>query len=419
MRLEYCIIGNSAAAVGAVEAIRKIDLKNSIAIVSSEPYHVYSRPLIPYLLSGKIPEEKMYYREKDFYEKNMVTPILGKRVIRVDVEKKKIKLDDDSYLEYSKLLLAVGAKPIILPVKGLEKEGVSTFTSWDDVKKIREKVEEGASKALVIGAGLIGLKAAESLKELGLDVTVVVRGPRVLRRIVDEASSKIVENHLTQIGIQIITRNTVKEILGKKSVEAAVLADGRRINCELVIMAVGVQPNIDLAKNAGINVNDGILVNNKMETNISGVYAAGDVTEAYNIVYGKSRVTPLWPNAYKQGYTAGVNMAGEFLEYQGSLDMNSIELFGLPIISVGLTNPPNGEYESLVRFDGENTYKKIVLKDDRVVGVIFIGNIDRAGIFTGLIRDKVSVKDFKDHLLEDDFGYVYLPESLRKERLLK
>lgn len=419
MRFQYCIIGNSAAAVGAVEAIRKIDMENSIVIVSSEPYHVYSRPLIPYLLSRKISEEKMYYREKDFYEKNMVTPILGRRVVNIDVEKKKIKLDDFSYLEYSKLLLAVGSKPTVLPVRGFEKEGVSTFTSWDDVKRIREKVKEGACKALVIGAGLIGLKAAESLTYLGLDVTVVVRGPRILRRIVDEVTSKIIENHLKQAGIKIITKNTVKEILGKKSVEAAVLADGKRISCELVIMAVGVQPNIDLAENIGINVNNGILVNNKMETNINGVYAAGDVAEAYNIVYEENRVTPLWPNAYKQGYVAGVNMAGKLSEYQGSLDMNSIELFDLPIISIGLTNPPNEGYESLVRFDDKNIYKKIVLKNNKVVGVIFIKNIDRVGIFTGLIKDRVDVKDFKNYLLRDDFGYIHLPESLRKERLLK
>jgi len=417
MTVKYCIIGNSAAAVGAVEAIRKNDMENTITIVSNEPYHVYSRPLIPYLLSGRMPEEKMYYREKVFYEKNGVSPILGKKVIRVDVKKRRIKLEDNSTLEYDRLLLATGSKPITLGVKGLEKDGASTFTSYNDVKKILGKIREGSSKALIVGASLIGLKAAESLNQLGLDVTVVVRGPRVLRRIVDEASSKIIENHLTQKGINIITKSTVKKIVGKKVVKAAVLADGRKVECELVVIAVGVQPNTDLAKNAGIKINNGIAVNNQMGTNIKWIYAAGDAVETYDLLSGINRMIPIWPNAYRQGFVAGSNMAGFSLRYLGGFNMNSIELFGLSTISMGLVNPPNSSYETLTRLNGEREYKKLVLKDNIIVGAIFTGCIDRAGIITGLIKDKINVENFKDATLEDSFGYTSFPKELRRERL--
>lgn len=415
----YCIIGNSSAAIGAIEAIRKIETETPIAVISKEPYHVYSRPLLPHVLSRKIPEARIYYREKDFYVKNNVTPLLGKEAIAVDVEKKRVKLDDGSCLKYSKLLLATGSKPMVISAKGVEKHGVTTFNTLDDAKKIQERILEGASKAVVVGAGLIGLKVAESLKLLGLQVSVVVRGNRVLRRIVDETASKIVESHLTRNGVNVIKGRTLKEIVGEKSVEDVILSDGRRIKCELVVMATGVQPNVELAEKAGIAVNDGVLVNNNMETSVRDVYAAGDASEAQHLIHGERRVTPLWPIAYKQGYVAGVNMAGFFMEYDGSLDMNSLELFDLPIISAGLTDPQNKGYVSLAKFDGEKIYKKIILKDDRVVGVLLVGKIDRAGIYTGLIREMTTVKGFKNHLLRDDFGYAHLPEALRKERLLR
>ncbi|MBC7131011.1 NAD(P)/FAD-dependent oxidoreductase [Candidatus Bathyarchaeota archaeon] len=418
MQPSYCIIGNSAAAVGAIEAIRKIDAETPITVISKEPCHVYSRPILPYLLSGKIPEERIYYRGKDFYEKNNVNAMLGKTAIAIDAERKIIKIDDGSEIKYSKLLLATGSTPIIAKVPGVEKHGVSAFTTLEDVSRIKRRISEGASKALIVGAGLIGLKAAESLKLLGLDVTVLVRS-RVLRRIVDETASKIVQDHLAENGVKIITGLTIKEIVGDTSVEAAVLSDGSRVECDLVIMAAGVKPNVELAKDAGLAVNNGILVNNRMETNVKDVYAAGDVAEAPHMLYDESRVTLLWPIAYKQGSVAGANMAGGFKEYEGSLDMNSLELFHLPIISVGVTNPTDETYVTLTRTEGEKVYRKVVLKKDKLVGVILVGEIDRAGIYTGLIREMISVKEFKNDLLRSDFGYAYLPESIRKERLLK
>jgi NAD(P)H-nitrite reductase large subunit len=412
--MKYCIIGNSAAAVGAVEAIRRVDGENPITIVSDEPYHVYSRPLLPHLLSGYISEEKMYYREKSFYRKNGVEAILGRKVVKIDFKAKRLLLEDGEEIPYDKLLISTGSKPKILDVfKGLRKEGIYTFTTWNDIKKISEALKK-ASKALVVGGGLIGLKAAESLRKLGLEVTVVVRGPRVLRRIVDEKASEIVRAHLEENGVKVITRNTVKEVAGKERVEAVVLADGRRIDCQLVVLAVGVNPNLDLVRNIEIKVKNGIVVDRRMRTSLPDVYAAGDVVEAYDPIHGVNRLTPIWPNAYWQGYVAGLNMAGEKAEYPGGFDMNSIELFGLPVISVGLVNPSEGvEYETLIRLDGRKRYKKIVLRDGRVVGAVFVDLIARAGIITGLIKDRVDVAVFKDELLKDDFGYVCFPEELR------
>lgn len=415
VKTEYCIIGNSAAAVGAIEAIRKLDEENLITIVSDEPYHVYSRPLLPYLLSGAIKEEEIYYREKNFYEKNRVEAILGKKVTKVDFEERSLTLEDGGIIQYGKLLISTGSKPITLKgVKELGKEGIHTFTKWDDVKKILKGVKE-ASRALVVGGGLIGLKAAESLNQLGLDVTVVVRGPRVLRRIIDERASELVKAHLEENGVKVITRNAVKKILGKKKVEAAVLVDGKKIGCEIIIMAAGVSPNLDLiGETAGVKINVGIVVDRHMKTGLPNVYAAGDVAEAYDPIRGVNRLTPIWPNAYRQGYIAGLNMAGGETEYPGGFDMNSIELFGLPIISVGLVNPKENEgCEALAKFYGGKKYRKVVLRNGRVVGAVFVELIDRVGIVTKLIKDQIGVSGFKDELLKEDFGYISFPKELR------
>jgi len=414
--MRYCIIGNSAAAVGAVEAIRTNDEKNPITIVSNESYHTYSRPLISYFLSGKVDEEKMYYRGKDFYARNKVETILGISAIGIDPDEKAVILEDNTKIFYDRLLIATGGKPIIPSMKGLDKEGVFSFTAWDDAKKIAG-IMDRVKRAVVIGGGLIGLKAAEALKERGIEVTVVELAERVLSPIMDEDASGIIENHLKNAGVNVITKNTVKEIIGKNSVESVVLEDGQKIDCDIVIVAIGVRPRVDEIRNTGIKINNGIVVNEQMETSIQDIFAAGDVAETYDFLNEANRVIPIWPNAYRQGYIAGSNMAGLHVSYSGGFNMNSIELFNLPSITVGLVNPLNGGCNVIKKFEGEKKYRKVILENSVVVGTIFVGCIDRAGILIGLIKDKVNVEKFKEELLDDSFGYISFPKELRVEKL--
>ena len=201
----------------------------------------------------------------------------------------------------------------------------------------------------------------------------------------------------------------------------AVLHDGERVSCDLVVFAIGVRPNTSLVpEGAGINIERGICVDRHMRTTAEYVYAAGDCVQAYDMLIDACRPIAIWPNAYRQGYIAGCNMAGVARQYGGSFPMNSIEVCGIPTISVGLTDPPAGEgYEILDRYDRDApAYKKLVLHHNILVGAIFVGQIDRAGIYTGLIRDRVDVRAFKEHLLSGSFGLISLPKDLRKHMVV-
>jgi len=208
----------------------------------------------------------------------------------------------------------------------------------------------------------------------------------------------------------------VEEILGSHNgIEEVLLKDGRRLKCQVVIFGIGVFPNIGLVKDTPIRYNKGIRVNAHMETNISGIYAAGDVVEIPDILLDTVRPIAIWPNAYRQGWIAGCNMAGTPRRYEGSFAMNSIEICGIPTISVGMAEAPENGFEIIQEFDSKSgTYKKIILKDGVIVGALFIGEIDRAGIYTGLIRERIDVSGVKDILLREDFGFISLPREYRK-----
>ena len=416
--MKYLIIGNSVAAIAAVEAIRERDEKGDITLISDESQFVYSRPLISYLLAGNVTGEQMFYREKNFYERNKVRAILSRKVTNVDAAKKKVVLEDGEEFHFEKLLIATGGKPIVPSVKGSDLQGVFTFTKWSDVEKIKKFMQgAGVKRAIIVGGGLIGLKATEALMALGIKITIVELADRILSATFDGTTSEMMKRILEKNGCEVITKNTVDEIIASGGkVGGAVLRDGTKIDCEMVIFAIGVNPNVEIVKASGIKVNRGIPVDEYMRTNFPDIYAAGDAIEVHDLVLGVNRPIAIWPNASVQGTIAGHNMAGGADKYIGSFAMNSVEICDIPTISMGLTEPPAGEgYEVLRQLDEEKlTYRKIILKDNIVVGAIFVNNIDRAGIFTSLIKDKIDTSGFKDSLLREDFGLAWFPKEYRK-----
>jgi NAD(P)H-nitrite reductase large subunit len=419
MKTKYLIIGNSAGGIGAVEAIRQVDKAGAVTIVSDEPYPAYSRPLTSeYLAEGRL-LEKMLFRPPDFYKENNVQTILGQKVAGLNISRHTIELENGEKITWDKLLLATGGSPIVPRIEGIGFKGVFTFNKLDDAKAI-DKSLKPAAQAVVIGGGLIGVSVAEALVKRGVKVTMVEMKERILNTILDEEASALEEEALRQAGVEIITGHTVAEITSDPSTGEAIsgvtLDDGQPIPCEMVIIAIGVQPRLELVSGTEIKTNRGIVVDRYMATSILDVYACGDVAEAYDFVYGENRLTPIWPNAYIGGRTAGFNMAGIPTEYPGGTAMNSLNYFGLDVVSVGIVNPADDSYQVLSeKYD--NTYHKVVLKDGLVVGMVFAGNIEKSGIVFGLMKDGVNVDDFKQELVAGDFGLVSLPEEIWRPQL--
>jgi NAD(P)H-nitrite reductase large subunit len=339
--------------------------------------------------------------------------MLGRVVRSLDVKKKELILDRGVRVTYSKLLIATGGEPLVPPVKGLEGTGVACFTSWNDAVLLKKQVKRGAG-VVIIGAGLIGIKAAEGLKALGAKVTIVEREARPLPAVLDERAGKIIARHVQKTGVRLLLGRRVVELLRNKGrLHAAVLDDGMRIPCSQVVIATGVRPRTGLCKGTGMTVRSGIVVNRHMMTSVREVYAAGDVTEAAYLSGGKRNI-PVWPLAYAQGRVAGACMAGKPVSYKPGMQMNSIEVLGLPFISLGESWRDDGEAEIIAVWAKKgNAYRKLVLVNNTIVGALFVEEIERAGIIAGLMLDKVDVGMFKDELMKEKFGYIYVPKEYR------
>lgn len=389
--IKYAIIGNSAAAVGCIEGIRSVDKKGSIIVISDEPYHVYSRPLISYLLLGSTDETRMKYRPDDFYEKNGVKTIFGVKATKIDYDKKKLLLDNKETVSFDKLLIATGSSPFVPPMQGLENvKDKFSFMKLDDAKALDKAITKD-SRVLIFGAGLIGLKCAEGIRDKVKSITVVDLAPRILPSILDEKGSEIVKKHLEKNRLKFIL-STSAEKFGENSVK---LKNGETVDFDVLVLAVGVRPNTSLAKDIGCDVGRGIVVDKSCRTNIDGVYAAGDCCECDDISLGAKRILAIWPNAYMQGETAGTDMAGGKQSFDKAIPMNSIGFFGLHIITAGSYD--GDEYIT----NTDETYKKLITKDGLLKGFIMIGDVARAGIYTSLIREKTPLDTMDFELIKE------------------
>jgi len=405
--MKYVIIGNSAAAVGAIEGIREIDKEGAITVISSEAHHTYSRPLISYLLQGKTDRERMKYRADSFYADNGCKTLFGKSVLSLDKDKKTVELDDGTKIPYDKLLVATGSSPFVPPMTGLETVSKRfSFMSLDDADAL-EKALFPEARILIVGAGLIGLKCAEGIKERVGKITVIDLAPRILSSILDEDGANMVQTHLEKQGVDFRLGVSAKNFSENK----AELTSGETLEFDILVTAVGVRPNISLIKDAGGEVDRGILVDDNMQTSIPDVYAAGDCVVSRDISCGTKRILAILPNAYVGGFAAGTAMAGGIPTPQRAMPMNAIGFFGLHIITAG-----SYEGEVYEVKDAEN-YKKLFYSGDLLKGFILIGDVDKAGIYTSLIREKTPLSgiDFASVCREPSliaFGRSYRDEKL-------
>ena len=407
---EYVIIGNGAAAVGCIEGIRSVDKTSPITVVSEEPYPVYGRPLISYYLEGKTTLEKMNYRKPDFYSVNGCRVLYGKKAVKIVKDEKNILLNDGTALPYTSVCVAAGSSPFVPPIKGLETvQNKFTFMTLNDTLSL-EKVLTGDSRVLIVGAGLIGLKCAEGIAGRVGSVTVCDLAQRVLSSILDEECAALMQARLEENGIKFMLGDTAAEFNGNK----AAMKSGAAVEFDILIMAVGVRANTSLVGALGGEVNRGILVDERMKTSISDIYAAGDCTEGMDNSLGDRRVLAILPNAYMQGHTAGVNMAGGSEVFDQAIPMNSIGFFGLHAITAGTCfgADKGGEmYEE----KGGGTRKRLFTRGGVLTGFILIGQVERAGIYTSLIRERVPIDTINfDILKKNPTLFAYSQKQRRK-----
>jgi NAD(P)H-nitrite reductase large subunit len=420
--MRYVIVGNGPAGTAAVEGIREADPKGRITVISDEGVVNYSKPLLSYLLARKVKRNQLAHRPEDFYARNGVDLLLKKKAVELETAENRVLLSDGKSVPYERLLIATGGVPIPLRVPGKKMGGIFSFTRLQEAEDLaRYLKDQSVREAVVVGGGLIGLKATEGLLGRGISVTLVELADRVLSATFDRRASEIIEGALKKEGCQVFLKNTVTRIGGDRSgkVKEVILQGRVKVPCQVIIGAIGVLPNLDWVKGTEIRSDRGILVDEHLKTSVGNVFAAGDCCQTRDFFGGAPRVVPIWPSAVRQGKVAGFNMAGGKKEYEGPLVMNSVELCGIPTISVGLTDPSEGNgYETLESLhEKKGTYKKLVLRDDRIVGALFVGDISRAGVYTGLIREAMKIGDLRDHLLKESFGLIHLPRDYRKHHV--
>lgn len=407
--MKYVIIGNSAAGIGAVQGIRELDKDGDITMISDENYHTYSRPLISYWLKGDVTEEGMKYRPNEFYTENKVNALLGKKVVSIDKKNKTVLMDDASVTEYDKLLVATGSDPFVPQLEGLDKvKNKFTFMKMDDVRAVRERLSKN-SKVLIIGAGLIGLKAAEAMVRFTNNITVIDLSERILPAVLNEEASHIMKHHIETTGVRFVLGTTVKEF----SENTATLTNGDSIDFDILILAVGVRPNTELIDAIGGKVDRGIVTDDTQAVKgFSDIYAAGDCTKSHDITSNTDKMIAILPNAFMQGNVAGKNMAGGVAHYTNAFPMNAAGFFGLHIITAGSYS---GEEHTAI---SESGYKNLFIADNKLKGFILMGDmINNAGIYTSLVREQTPLNEVDLALLLEKPALMAFPAEYRKEKL--
>ena len=432
MSAKYIIIGNSAAGIGAVEGIRQIDKQGEITLITNEPHHTYSRPLISYLLLGKVDEEKMKYRDSGFYTDNNCKLLANVTVTGIDAKAKQVVLSDNNRIPYDKLLVATGSSAFVPPFDGLDSvKDKFTFMSLDDAHNLDAALAPALSekkRVLIIGAGLIGLKCAEGIAERVSHITVVDLAPRILSSILDDEGAKVVQSHIESKGIEFKLAASVKKFESNAAIlepqpspsqtgEGSPLESGEKINFDVLVLAVGVRPNTALLKDIA-NIERGIIVDNKSQTSAPDIFSAGDCTQTLDVSSGQNKIMALLPNAYMQGECAGVNMAGGNKTFDRAIPMNAIGFFGLHMITAG--NYTGDVYKGQVadnKGQAANGYKRLFYSDNKLTGYILIGDVDKAGIYTSLIRERTPLDTIDFALVCEKPGLMAFTKEDRMAKL--
>jgi nitrite reductase (NADH) large subunit len=404
----YVIIGGSAAGMAAAQAIRETDPRGTVTVLSAEADFPYFRPLIPYLISGKKSAGEMMMAGRGPYVGENITIRTGTSVTAIDVKGKALSVGEKEKISFDRLLIATGASPVIpREIEGTDAEGVFALRTLSQARVAARRVEK-ARHAVLLGGGLLNLKAAFSLLERGIGVTLVVFSPEVLSQLMEPADAARIRRALINAGLKILTGTAATAVCGGPDGVTGVLLDnGRSLSCEMVFIGKGVAPNTGLLVRSGIDVEGGVIADDFTATSASGVFTAGDVAMTYDPVMEKRINTGLWTNAVEMGRCAGFNMAGKPTAYTGTLGiMNATQIGKEPFVSMGIVHTTNTDYETHIS-SGSGFYRKIVFSPDgsRLAGAVLSGDISGAGLLRAVMRERRPVGAFKSAIISGRLHY--------------
>jgi len=408
----YVILGMSAAGLTAIDAIRQRDKTDPITLVSKEPDPAYSRVALPYILSKEKNLRQITLQGPDYFKANNVETIIGTGASGLDTGNRTLHLENGRDVKYDKLLIATGSASRVPPVQGIDTADVCYHWTLADTRKLEEKMAK-AETCFVIGAGFISLLTVSALiKAAPLKYTVVEIADQVMPQLLDETGGKGLERGMREKGIDVLLGDSVSGIERRNGNGYSVtLGSGKTYDADMIVCGTGVRPNIDFAQDSGIDMASGVVTNERQETSVSEVYAAGDCAETHDFLSGERVVHAIWPTAIDQGRVAGANMAGEVQTYPGSLSWNVTELFGLASASVGEFRDRPGLEPIVFHNAAANIYRKLLLDGNRIVGAVVIGraeHIQDLGVVQAMIRRKTDISKWKHMLGGERINYGML-----------
>ncbi len=404
----YLIAGGGAAGMAAAHAIREIDQEGTITLLTDEADQPYFRPLIPFLVSGEKKDSDMFMAGSGPYKSGNVSVRTGSLITWFDPEQKTVYLENGGRIGYEKILFATGSRPYIPPdIEGLDADGVFALRTMADARSMAKRAEQ-TSHAVMLGGGVLNLKAAFALLKKGLKVTLIVYSPEVLSQLMEPEDAFLIRKALDQAGLKIINGRSAEIVLsGKNGVDAVGLDNGRELSCGMVCIGKGVSPNVHFLEGSGVIVDGGVAADMYTACNIKDAYTAGDVAVAYDPVSGDRMVTALWTNAVEMGRCAGKNMAGVKTKYSGTFGiLNATQVADEPFVSMGTVHTKEGDFE-VQRSSTAGSYRKMVFNagGDRLIGAVLVGDITNAGLYRYVIREKKPVDRIKQNIIDHTLHY--------------
>lgn len=408
----YLIVGGSAAGMAGAEAIRSLDPEGSIRILSEEIDAPYFRPMIPFLVSRKKEADQIFLAGQGPYKAGGAEISLQTRAKRIEAEARQVVTENGDTHPFDRLLIATGSRPHIpSTIEGIATTGVFAMRSLEDARQVSERAEH-TEHAIMLGGGLLNLKAAFALLERDIKVTLIVNSPEVLSQLMEPEDAYLLRQALDDAGLRIITgANATQIIAGSTGVVGVGLDNGDEIPCQMICIGKGVVPNIEWLDQNGVRLEEGVVVDKETQTNVPGVYAAGDVAVTFDPISGEPMMTGLWTNAVEMGRCAGANMAGRQTAYGGTFGiLNATQVAEMPFVSMGIVHTRGTAYETHIK-KTPTSYRKLVFSpapDGCLVGALFIGDIAKAGLYKSLIREKWEVSAIKKQLIDNTLHYGHL-----------